>query len=1040
MNSSLITHSHFSLLWGTSSPAALCALAKTLGWRALAITDTDNLYGLWPFVRHARQNGLRPMVGATVTEESDGGERAVCLVETGQGYKNLCRLISRRHRQREAFRLGDALPELGGGLTVLATAPALLERLREAGLALAVPLDRRPSGVPARVRKTARRLDLPMVAVPGSALGRREEHGLHRVLRAIALGTTLVRLPGHACAPEDAYLAAPADYRRRFATMPEALRNAEAVAERCTFAGPATAVILPPWNDLQGSGADAALREQAYRGARWRYGEDLTEAAVERLEHELSIIAGMGFSSYFLVVREIVGQSPRICGRGSGAASLVAYCLRITNVCPLKHGLYFERFLNPGRSDPPDIDVDFAWDERDDLLAWVLERHAGHAAMVCNQVLFQPRLAIREAARAHGITEREISRVVKRLPMYWSEEARGRDPLDAARNEAARSPDVPLGEPWLSILRIAQALIGTPRHLSVHSGGMIITPRPISDYVPIQTAPKGVPIVQWEKDGVEEGGLVKIDLLGNRSLGVIRDAIASLSENGVPFDESRWEPEDDPATQDVVARGGTMGCFYIESPAMRLLQQKTGKGDFEHLVIHSSIIRPAANEYIREYVRRLRGGAWLPLHPLLAGVLRETYGIMVYQEDVSRTAVAMAGFSHVDADALRKILGKKDKEVKLTRFHEQFLAGARRRGVDRDTAEEVWRMMRSFEGYSFCKPHSASYARVSFQAAYLKVHHPAEFMAAVISNQGGFYSTFAYVSEARRLGLTVLPPDVNRSRERWRGQGRRLRVGLQSIKALGQGARGRVIQQRQRRPFRGFDDFMSRVRPDEEEARALINAGACDALAQEAGRAELLWRLLRWRRSDAGRRPGTQESKGRGRGKGKGKGKGTTGDLFAGPAPVDDPALPPDETLALLRRQYETLGFLCDRHPMVLFARQLARAYRGIVKARDLHRYVGRRARVAGWLIAGKLVPTKKGEPMEFLTFEDETALVETTFFPDAYRRFCHILDWKLPYVLEGTVEEEFGAHTFTVDRAQRLERTAAHQAPRQGTNRAARG
>ena len=1018
MNAALSTHSNFSLLFGTSSPANLCARAAALGFSSLALTDTNNLYGLWPFLNHARRRGLRPVVGATLTEQ-DSPASAICLVRDARGYSNLCQLISQRHASPRDFRLDCALPELGAGLAVLATAPRLLARLREAELDLSVPLPRRPAGVPAATRRAARRLGLDMVAVPGSALGAPEELPLHRVLRAVALKTTLARLPDEASAPADAHLASPAEYRRRFATLPEALTAAEALAERCAFTGPAEEIVLPPWSG--GHDADQSLRAEAYAGARWRYGEDLTEAAVERLEHELRVIRGMGFSSYFLVVREIVRQSPRICGRGSGAASLVAYCLGITNVCPLKHQLYFARFLNPGRKDPPDIDVDFAWDERDDLLAWVLERHAGHAAMVCNQVLFQPRLALREVARAHGITEREISRVVKRMPMYWSEETRGKDPLDAARSEAEKSPDVPLGEPWPTILSQAGALVGTPRHLSVHSGGMIITPKPISEYVPIETAPKGVPIVQWEKDGVEQSGLVKIDLLGNRSLGVIRDALASVAENGRAVDERRWEPEDDPRTQDAVGRGATMGCFYIESPAMRLLQKRTRRGDFEHLVIHSSIIRPAANEYIREYVRRLRGGAWLPLHPLLAATLQETYGIMVYQEDVSRAAVAMAGFSDADADALRKIMSKKDKEVKLANFRQQFMTGAAARGVDQHTAQEIWRMMRSFEGYSFCKPHSASYARVSFQAAYLKVHHPAEFMAAVISNQGGFYSAFAYASEARRMGLTLLPPDVRRSRERWRGRDRKLRVGLQAIKALGQATRRRIVQQRGRRPFRGFDDFMSRVRPDEEEARALINAGACDGVGQGAGRAELLWRLLRWRRGDR-----AKEGKRRGRG----KRKGMTGDLFAGPAPVEDPPLPPDEEMALLRRQYEALGFLCDRHPMVLFADRLRG--RGVTKARDLDRYVGRRVRVAGWLIAGKLVPTKKGEPMEFLTFEDETALVETTFFPDAYRRFCHILDWKLPFLLEGTVEEEFGAHTLTVHRAERLPAGGAQVRPGQ--------
>ncbi|MCP4694371.1 MAG: DNA polymerase III subunit alpha, partial [Desulfobacterales bacterium] len=309
------------------------------------------------------------------------------------------------------------------------------------------------------------------------------------------------------------------------------------------------------------------------------------------------------------------------------------------------------------------------------------------------------------------------------------------------------------------VLEHAKRILGAPRYLSVHPGGVVITPGPIDAYVPVERAPKGVPVMQWEKDGAEAAGLVKIDLLGNRSLGVIRDAVLNVRGNGIAFDEKRWEPEDDFATQESLTRGWTMGCFYIESPAMRQLQQKAGRGDFEHLVIHSSIIRPAANEYIQEYLRRLHGGEWDPIHPLLSDVLNETFGIMVYQEDVSKTATSLAGFSPAEADGLRKILSKKDREHALRDYRERFTRGAQEKGVSDDKIAKVWDMIMSFSGYSFCKPHSASYARVSFQAAYLKTHYPAEFIAAVISNGGGFYSTFAYVSEARRMGMTILPPD-----------------------------------------------------------------------------------------------------------------------------------------------------------------------------------------------------------------------------------------------------------------------------------------
>ena len=314
-----------------------------------------------------------------------------------------------------------------------------------------------------------------------------------------------------------------------------------------------------------------------------------------------------------------------------------AYCLGITNVCPVKHNLYFGRFLNPGRTDPPDIDVDFAWDERDAVIDGVLDRFAGQAAMVASHILFQPRMALRETAKVFGMPDAEIGEVTRRLPWFWQ-----RGELDAGLLENLRQrPEtrhLDFVHPWPQIMALAQRIIGIPRHLSVHPGGVVITPGPIRDYVPIEKAPKGVPLIQWDKEGAEDAGLVKIDLLGNRSLGVIRDALTNVRANGIDFDESRWEPEDDPATRDTVARGRTMGCFYIESPAMRLLHQKAGNGDFDHLVVHSSIIRPAANAYIQEYLRRLHGGSWDPIHPLLADVLDETFGIMVYQEDVSRAA------------------------------------------------------------------------------------------------------------------------------------------------------------------------------------------------------------------------------------------------------------------------------------------------------------------------------------------------------------------------------------------------------------------
>jgi error-prone DNA polymerase len=1012
----LAVHSYYSLMWGTCSPEKICAVAKQRGYRRLAMTDTDNLYGLWPFLKYCEQENITPIVGAEVTDSSTG-YRAVCLVENDQGYQNLCRLLTRRHMD-PLFDLKSNIPSYTEGLVIITPHSDLLISWHEAGSTVAGMVAGKPNGTAFGLRKTSRFLGIPLVAVPGSFFMDPQDFKIHRMLRAIDLNTSLSRLRPEDTAPPGAWLAPASEYAERFAVWPDVLRATEAVSERLTFTGPCHGLVLPPWIDppknrasspdgLQAGGwinpqsndPDQTLRNAAYEGAKNRYGDDLSEVVVERMEHELRVIKKMGFSSYFLVVQDIVSRSPRICGRGSGAASLVAYSLGITNVCPIKHNLYFERFLNPGRSDPPDIDIDFAWDERDTVLQSVLTQYSGHAALISNHITFQPRMAIRETAKVFGLTEQEIGRVTKRLPWFWRPDYPEKDFFQWLRRFPELS-NVEFPSPWPEIIRIARHIIGIPRYISVHPGGVVITPEPIAHYVPVELAPKGVPIIQWEKDAAEMSGLVKIDLLGNRSLAVIRDAVSNLRDNGAKFDEAFWEPEDDIATQANVAKGNTMGCFYIESPAMRMLQKKTKTGDFSHLVINSSIIRPAANDFIREYVRRLHGGNWEPVHPLLADVLEETYGIMVYQEDVSKAAVALAGFSHADADGLRKIMSKKDKVRKLDDYKARFIAGARTRGVRKDQIEALWDMMMSFSGYSFCKPHSASYARVSFQAAYLKTHYPAEFMAAVITNQGGFYSTFAYVSEARRMGIKILPPDVNKSDIRWKGAAGAIRAGLSSVKNIRSETCNRIVTRRKEKPFRDVIDFLDRIQPDETEARFLINAGAFDLLHPKENRAALLWEVICRQRSASNR--------------------SKAGDLFKERTALSKPKLPAEEHRTRLRKEFEALGFLCDRHPMVLYAGLLKKPR--IVKAVDLNHFIGRHIRVAGLLITGKVVHTKHGDPMEFLTFEDDTGLIETVFFPRTYRRFCAILDRSRPFVLHGKVEEDFGAVSMTVTRVEPLQ------------------
>jgi error-prone DNA polymerase len=985
----LACHSWYSLLRGTDPIESLCAAAVRHGFEALALADVNALYGALTFWEAAREAGLAPILGADIMVE--GSARAILLAAGARGYRRLCRIITESHRgdygkSPVAFSLYDLLAQDREGLWVVSRDLGLLADLARATgtkrLAAAVT-----PGAPHRAAvEFARRAGIPAVAAGDIFFVEPESRDLHRLLRAIDLNTKLSRLPEGACAPASAWMMPPAALARAFPDCPEVLDAASAIAADCAMTEPPWGrLIFPSFEGLSPEAAFERLRRECLEGAMRRYGH-ISEAVGGRLEHELEIIRKKNFAEYFLVVADIVKQSPRTCGRGSAAASIVSYTLGITHVDPVRHDLFFERFLNEGRVDPPDIDVDFAWDERDAILDYVFGKYGTErAAMVSNHLCFRGRAAVREVAKVYGLPDDEIREVTVHQ--------------DDARTQR---------EPWPEILRWAERLNGHPRHLSVHCGGVVIVPGAMADHVPVEPAAKGVGIIQWEKDATEESGLVKMDLLGNRSIAVIRDALAAVkAHHGVDIPWERFNPLEDLRAQDLIRSGDTIGVFYVESPAMRQLQCKTGTGDFEHLVIHSSIIRPAANKYIREYVRRLRGGPYRAIHPIMDDIMRDTYGIMVYQEDVAKIVIAMAGFDAASADDLRKVLSKKHKQRKLADYRARFHEGAASRGFTREVVDQVWEMILSFAGYSFCKPHSASYALVSFKSAYLKAHYPAEFMAAVISNQGGYYSTFAYISECRRQDLSVLLPDVNESAIPYTGVNRQVRVGLMQVQGLSVDSMEAVAMARRTGgPFRSLEDFLRRVSIDSSDVRLLIRAGAFDSVAGGLSRPDLMWQWVRWSARRAKReRPSSLFDR---------------HDEAAWPTG----ATPDYDGATVLRHEAETLGFLVSRHPLTLHRKEMAKLR--CVPGADLGRHVGRTVTTVGWLVTGKMVTTKDDEPMEFLSFEDTTAIYETTMFPDAYRKFRSMLTRARPYVLRGKVEEDFGAITLTVSDLKYLDGVSA--------------
>jgi error-prone DNA polymerase len=1001
----LNVHSHYSQGWGIGTIEELCYSAKKQGMDKLALTDTNALYGLISFIQTAKEVGIQPIVGSELTAEH---HRALLLVRNREGYANLCRIVSDRQCHQD-FDLIKSLKERRGGLIILSDDFTLLKALkRDSNDDLFVEMS--PGYNMAGCYAFSRKSGIPPLATNRVYLIRPDQFPLHRILRAVDLNSKLSRLRCEDTCREHNFLNTPRSMIDQFPHAPGAIRNALEVAERCLMGWDFDRVIFPHFEQMTDREAYETLYRATVEGCKRRYGE-LTPAVRARVNYEMKIISEKNFAHYFLVVADITKRAPRSCGRGSAAASIVSYALGITHVDPIKHRLFFERFLNPGRMDPPDIDVDFAWDERDQIIDYVFSKYGTRrTAMVANHNTYGARSAIREVAKVFGLTEAEISLLTSKIGFSWH--------LKAIWRELANHPKmrgIEFKKPWDEILHAAVQLEDHLNHLSVHCGGLVIVPDEVRRYCPVEISASGVQVLQWEKDSVEDSGLVKIDLLGNRSLAVIRDALDLVERNySHRIDYASWDPVNDPKTVEIFYQGDTFGVFYFESPATRQVLKKVSSGftfeeysrlDHFHLnVVVTSIIRPASNQNIRTWVSRLHGQPWAAPHPLLKPVLEETLGVMVFQEQLSQAAMYLAGFDPAEADTLRKVVSKKHREKRLRDFYARFVRGATARGVSLKVIEDVWQMMMGFDGYSFCKPHSASYTLVAYKSAYLRAHYPAEFMASVISNGGGYYSTFGYLSEAKRMGLKILPPDINESEIKYTGRNEEIRVGLMQLKALSRDGRELILHERFKNgPFAGFGDFLLRASPHIhlQDVRVLIKAGCFDGIAHGLNRPSLMWRALQFY-------DGVHQEK-------------HPPTLFAAipvPPPLKQPPYPRSLTL---KHELDTLGFLISLHPLDRYEGLLKRL--NYVRARNLHAHVGKRVTTIGWLVTGKTVHTKDGEPMKFVSFEDTTGLYEAVFFPNAYNEFCHMLNEMRPYILKGKVEEDFGSITLTVHWMEFLDR-----------------
>src|SRR5713101_1587483 len=722
--------------------------------------------------------------------------------------------------------------------------------------------------------RIGRELGVPLVATNNVHFLRPEEHLHHRAVNAVRTGGLLTTVAAPEITTAEAWFKPSAEMQRLFPDHPELLRATLEITDRCNLELELGKLILPEFPVPEGETPDSYLEKLSLKGARKRY-KPLRPEVLARLMHELEVIEKWKLAPYFLLVWDIVEEAKRrgipAVARGSAASSMVTYCLGISCVCPLRWGLYFERFLNEQRGDCPDIDIDICGARRDELLDYVYERWGEeHVAMIGSFVTMHARLAIREIAKVFGVPPGEVNRFTRRLPHRPVREI-----LQAIRG-LPECRDLPVDdEPWKTILQVALRLDDAPRHLGIHPCGTVISARPLTSLTPLERATKGIVVTQYDMNAIEALGLIKMDLLGQRGFTTMSLALDNLErtkevkeveeksqvapDGATPRPKAReidFEaiPENDPATCEVMAAGRTMGVFQIESPGMRGLLRTMKARTLEEIAAALALIRPGASEYGSKelFLKRLRGQEpVLYAHPSLQNILGDTLGVCIYQEQVMQIAQAVGSMSLQEADLVRRSAAKFSGQRERERLRGKFLKAAERMGLTGVEREETWTMVEKFAGFGFCKAHAATYADISYRMTYLKTHHPAEFLAAMCSAGAGFYHVSAYVEEAKRWGIAVRLPSVNHSRMEYTAEAGKngqsaLRVGLMQVRGLRVETITAILQERgESGAFQSLEDFVRRVPVERDEIESLIKCGAFDEINDEGctmTRPEMLWR------------------------------------------------------------------------------------------------------------------------------------------------------------------------------------------------------
>jgi DNA polymerase III subunit alpha len=1033
----LHTHSDYSLLDGSAKVKDLVIKAKDMGMKSLALTDHGNLFGAIEFYHEALKAEIKPIIGIElymapgarqdrtgVTGIKDSSNHILLLAKNESGYRNLIKLASYAYLEGFYYRPRidwELLEKYHNGVICLTSClkghvPQLLIQNREEEAYKVAKRFKELFGVDfyleiqnhgiaeealanQAMHRLGKKLDLKLVVSNDVHYLNREDDEAHDALLCIQSGKTLTETQRMKFSGAGYHLRSIAEMEGLFREMPEALQMTEEIADQCNLTLDFSHQHFPEFpipKEENGASLEIYFGENAIRGLAHRY-PDPTEEIKARLRHEIKIINELGFAGYFLIVKDFIDfaksqQIPVGPGRGSAAGSLVAYCLGITNIDPIRYGLLFERFLNPERVSPPDIDIDFADDRREEVIDYVRDKYGANS--VTQIITFGKMLAkavVRDVGRVMGIPYSEVDRLAKLIPPTLGMT------LDRAFEEAPEFRMLVDSNPqYRKLISICKVLEGVNRNASTHAAGVVIAPGDLMDYVPLfKSAETGDTTTQWDMKWLDAIGLLKMDFLGLRTLTVIKNTLRTLSNRGIDID-IETVPLDDHDTFQLFAEKGTVGVFQFESSGMKENLAKLQPERLEDLIAMNALYRPGPMEMIPTYIARKHGREKIEyLHESLRPILEETYGIIVYQEQVIRIASDIAGFSLGKSDILRRAMGKK-KLSEMQKLKDEFIEGAKGKGLTEKVAAAIYDYVERFASYGFNKSHSAGYALVAYHTAYLKAHYPAEFMAASLTSEiRESDRILLLIDECRRLGLQIYPPNVNLSQYHFTVEKEGIRFGLGGVKGVGEIAIEQVVTGRgQYGVHRSLYDIVERTdgqKVNRKVLENLIQAGACDELeGTRSQQKAALDDVLRYGQQIRSEKVQGQES------------------LFGLDAAEEVPptrlALPAmdDWTAAETRMlEKESLGFYLSTHPLEAYRIEVASFSQLPFSAMD-QAADSQPIRLVGYVSEIRRLNDKKNRPMAFVTLVDYSGSLEVLFFADVFERLGNIIQKDATLVVEG--------------------------------------